>query len=91
MTTLEVSANLLGVLANKLSRQAERRKVAIRARTWMQSIVTFVFQVAGFSCLTYAGFLWDMKAGYVVAGFSCFALSKVLTTNSQPPMPPRMR
>lgn len=80
-------------LASYLVKSAERSEQMKRARTWMQSLVRLVLSVGGYSCLTYSGFLWDMRVGFVVAGLSCFALSAQLTSNrtNTPPSAQRMR
>lgn len=78
-------------LANLLVKSAEKASTP-KARTWVQSLSRFVLHIAGFSCLTIAGFMWDNVAGMIVAGISCFALSTLLTTkNPTPPPPQRMR
>lgn len=55
------------------------RKLAKKAKTPIQLFIRIVFQLAGFSCLTIAGFMWTMMAGMVVAGISCFFLSWLVT------------
>lgn len=61
---------------------ANRAKRASRAGTISQTILRLFLHIVGFSCLTFAGFLWNPAAGLVVAGISCFVLSALLTTSA---------
>lgn len=71
-------------LANRVT--AARRKEAShamnRARTWVQSLVRLMAHLAGFSLLTWAGFTWNMTAGLIVAGASCFIFAWLLNDSS---------
>jgi len=46
-----------------------------RARTHFQSIIRLMLHLSGFGLLTIAGFTWNIMAGYVIAGLSCFLLA----------------
>ena len=92
MTTFDSNPGFTQFIAWKLgkfasSRSEAKTKVRTRERTQFQAIVRFVLQVAGLSCLTYAGFEWSTIAGWVVAGISFFVLSTLLTTSDASPPP----
>ena len=70
-----IALKLAGFFAKRAT-----RKVAI-PRTWVQTLITTALHLAGFSSLTYAAFLWDMIAGFVVLGVCCFILSKLMNTS----------
>jgi hypothetical protein len=87
MTTMDFDdmPTLTQMLAYKLVNKAKKREKAInRTHTQLQSIVRLVLHLAGFGFLTYAGFSWNMTAGLIVAGISCFVLSTLMTNSSQP-------
>lgn len=46
-----------------------------------QLIFRFVMHIAGFGCLTVAGFALHFAAGMITAGFSCFALSWLMSSD----------
>jgi hypothetical protein len=82
MTTMDVPT--LGEFATlRMAKFFAKRQAreANHAGAWIQTVVRLVFHLAGFSCLTYAGFLWHPAAGFVVAGLSFFLLSWVTTSN----------
>src|SRR5688572_33134581 len=85
MTTMDVPTvgQFLTLRMAKFFDKRGEAKRATHAGTWIQTVTRLVMHLAGFSCLTYAGFLWHPVAGFVVAGFSCFVLSW-LTTSNQP-------
>lgn len=70
----------VGTLLDRKDKQSRNR-----TRTRIQSIVRLVLHIAGFACLTIAGFSWDPAVGFVVAGLSCFALSLLSTTGESEP------
>jgi hypothetical protein len=80
MVTME-SPTLGSFLAMRIAllarKRTDRRNLP---RTWIQTTVRLVLHLAGFSLLTMAGFQWNMLAGLIVAGISCFVLSTLLTT-----------
>ena len=78
------------VVLLKLARvMSKRENKARNARTWFQATIKLLIHVAGFACLTYAGFTFSLAAGFVVAGLSCFTLSWLTTADS--PTPPATR
>lgn len=70
----------IGVLLDRKDKQSK-----YRARTRIQSIIRLLLHIAGFACLTIAGFTWDPAAGFIVAGLSCFAFSLLTTTGESDP------
>lgn len=79
MTTLDNNPGVLQFLlwkaTNAAAQRRDRRRTAATALTGIQAIIRLVLTVAGFSLLTWAGFSWNMTAGLVVAGLSCFILA----------------
>ncbi len=71
-------------LASKLRNQGVAREGSTRAHAWIQTLIRLVLHVAGFGCLTYAGFIWHPAAGFVVAGLSLFLLSWLTTSRGTP-------
>jgi hypothetical protein len=71
-------------LANRVSksRRKEASQPMNRTRTWVQSIVKLMAHLAGFSLLTWAGFTWNMTAGLIVAGISCFVFAWLMNDPS---------
>jgi hypothetical protein len=68
---------------SKAKNRAKRTsEVSNRVPELMQAIVRLVLHIAGFGSLTFAGFTWNMTAGMVIAGISCFALSWLTTGTS---------
>jgi hypothetical protein len=67
-------------LSNRAAR--ERTNTSNRARVWLLSFTKLVMHLAGFGCLTLAGFSWNMTAGLITAGMSFFVLSWLVTGNS---------
>lgn len=79
-------------LAGWIAKRAN--KAAPNARTWVHSLITTALHLVGFSSLTYAAFLWDMIAGFVVLGLCCFVLSRLIapsTTTDEMPSRPNLR
>lgn len=87
MTTMDVPTvgQFLTLRMAKFFAKRQARE-ANHAGAWFQTVTRLMLHLAGFSCLTYAGFLWHPIAGFVVAGFSFFVLSS-LTTSDQPARP----
>jgi hypothetical protein len=77
--TIQVpSLSLRAVVGARLlsaSEARQERKVATHARTPIQSIRRIIYILAGFSCLTWAGFTFNITAGLVTAAFSLFAVA----------------
>lgn len=91
MTTMDVPS-FTGYLALRMAKKREARQAIAQPR--IQVLIRFMMHVFGFSCLTIAGFWAHPVAGFVVAGFSWFALSYLTTnrsTTENGPMPPRLR
>lgn len=88
MTTMELPG-IPGYFAMRLARVANKRRErsANRGRALYQTIVRLVLHMAGFSALTKAAFEWNMLAGWVAVGVSCFVLSTLLTVSSNEPSP----
>lgn len=81
MTTMEIPT-VTSFLVMKLNSLARKRaEKATRPITWVQSFIRLVWHIAGFSSLTTAGFMWDMIAGFIVLGLSCFVMSQLTTSN----------
>lgn len=53
-----------------------------RTQALFISMVKATMTLAGFGCLTYAGFCWNMRAGLIIAGISFFVLSWLITNRS---------
>lgn len=85
MTTMDTTLTqfVLGKLAMR-ARTRKQDKASTRTLTWVQTLVRLMFHLGGFGCLTFAGFTWTITAGYVVAGLSCFAMSRLLTGGAGP-------
>lgn len=81
MSTVDVPS-FTGFVLARIAARKRNRAMAVNARTILQSIVRIVWHVAGFSSLTYAAFLWDMRAGFVVLGISCFIMSTLTTASN---------
>ena len=69
----------------KLGKAISKKQATARshARTYLQSIVRLVLHLAGFGLLTIAGFTWNILAGYVIAGLSCFLLSWLTASDNR--------
>lgn len=76
-------------LAKAFASREKAREISNREHAWVQTVIRLVFHLAGFGCLTYGAFLWHPIAGFVVAGFSFFAMSFLLTSRpTQTATPP---
>lgn len=85
MTTMDSAPTLTQFVLMRLAARRTRVARVAMARTWVQSLVRITLHLAGFSSLTIAGFMWDMIAGFVVLGISCFLMSTLTTTNTNVP------
>lgn len=88
MTTLD-NPSISQFLVYKLGKAITARKEAktstsTHTGTWVTQIVRLMLHLAGFGCLTYAGFEWSTIAGFVIAGLSFFALSTLITNPASP-------
>lgn len=85
--TTEAMPTVSQFIAMKLASRARKRAIANeasnRVSALIKGIVRLVLHLAGFACLTFAGFTWNMAAGLVVAGISCFVLSWLNTGEDQ--------
>lgn len=81
MTTLD-TPTFTGFIIARMAARKRNKAMAATARTMLQTIVRIVWHIAGFSSLTYSAFLWDMRAGFVVLGISCFIMSALTTTSN---------
>jgi len=88
MTTMDVPTvgQFVTLKIAKFFASREKTKEA-NAPAWFQTVTRLVMHLAGFSCLTYAGFIWHPAAGFVAAGISCFLLSWLTTGNGRPTEP----
>lgn len=86
MTTVNDAPTVWQAITFSLAKRAEKARTnkATRTHTWFQTLVTLMMQLAGFACLTFAGFTWNITAGLVVAGFSCFALAWLTNNRTAP-------
>jgi fatty-acid desaturase len=89
MTTYEgvpsVTTYLTMMLTNRISRAKAKERTQIngnRMPAILQTIVRLVLHLAGFSALTFAGYTWNMTAGLIVGGLSCFVLAWLLNSPS---------
>lgn len=79
MTTMD-TPGFRDFIAMKLhSKLTARKGTHAQPRTWMQSISRLMFHIAGFSCLTVAGFSWSITVGWIIAGLSSLAMSSLMT------------
>jgi len=62
---------------NEVGAPIDRRPLAIA-----QAFIRVILHLAGFAALTSAGFYWNMIAGLVVGGLSCFVLSTLVTSRA---------
>jgi uncharacterized protein involved in cysteine biosynthesis len=62
-------------------KQAKEESTRNRVHAW-QTLMRVIWHLAGFSCLTVAGFYAHMIAGFAVAGFSCFLMSRLTTVTT---------
>jgi len=87
VTTMDVSglpsipSLVLMRLASALSSRS-RTKAKRSASPVIQALTRFVLIVAGFSCLTWAGFSVSFTIGLVAASVSCFLMSWLFTGNT---------
>lgn len=62
--------------------KAKNRESSYRVSAFFNSLVRLVLHIAGFGLLTFAGFQWDIIAGLIIAGVSCFIFSTLFTSTS---------
>lgn len=81
MTTIDqpLSATVMMRIAAVLSARARKASIPKeQVTTFAQAFVKLVMHIAGFTCLTVAGFTWNITAGLIIAGISCFAFSMLV-------------
>lgn len=66
-------------------RERTKEREGIRTLTWIGATIRLMMHLAGFGCLTFAGFTVNMTAGLIVAGFSFFVLSWLNTNTANRP------
>jgi hypothetical protein len=91
MVAMDGNPSLLQMIAWKVGKAATARRdrVATQPANWLRATVRLILHLAGFGCLTIAGFMWTMAIGMIVAGLSCFALSWLATSRGFNPPTPR--
>jgi Na+-transporting NADH:ubiquinone oxidoreductase subunit NqrC len=62
------------------AKRASNTREAYRVNAVLSSVIRVVLHLAGFGLLTMAGFQWNIIAGLIVAGVSCFALSTLMAS-----------
>lgn len=75
-------------LTNLAMKRARTSKASIdgsRITAVLNTTMRLVLHVAGFGLLTMAGFKFNIMAGLIVAGISCFLLSTLMTRNAATP------
>lgn len=88
-TTATIQATVLARAAEGLMRLANRRAEATtRARTRVQSLIRVLMTLAGFGCLTLAGFKLHTVVGLVVAGLSCWTIAWLMSGSETATEPP---
>jgi fatty acid desaturase len=68
----------LSTMAKSKAKGVRENRERIQASAFL-AILRVVLHLAGFVLLTVAGFEWNMIAGLVIAGASCFVLSTLFT------------
>lgn len=79
MATITDTTPLWQILLFKATQsKTKRRNPALgmnRVRVWVVSLARLVLTLSGFGFLTWGMFTWDIVAGLITAGLSCFVLS----------------
>lgn len=88
MTTMDNYPSVMEYIIGKVATRRERKHASLAiTRTWFQSIVRLMLHVAGFGCLTVAGFSWNMMAGLIIAAVSFFVFSWLIAPTPVPSDP----
>lgn len=77
-TLKEFALLRLSAMAKSRAKGVRQNREKIQASAFL-AILRVVLHLAGFVLLTVAGFEWNMIAGLVIAGASCFVLSTLFT------------
>lgn len=92
MTTMDNYPSVMEYVIGKVATRRERKHARLAIpRTWFQSLARLMLHVAGFGCLTYAGFTWNMIAGLITAGVSFFVFSWLIAPTDRTPIDPTDR
>lgn len=84
MATYEGIPGPLTYIQMQLAKRISARKERVnRTPILFQVMLRLLLHIAGFSCLTYAGFQWNITAGMIVAGLSCFIFSWLFASGSE--------
>jgi hypothetical protein len=80
MTTFESTPTLTQYFAMRMASNRSKRVARSRAtrQSWALNVLRLLLHLAGFSCLTFAGFEFNMLAGLITAGLSCFVFSRLI-------------
>lgn len=88
MVAMDGNPTFLQFLAWKLGKAMDRsitkQHTRSEANAWL-ILTRVMLHFVAFSSLTFAGFLWNPIAGFVVLGISCLILSALLTTPANRP------
>lgn len=87
MTTWESTPTLWQFIAMRANVRRIKRSSLATVHTWFQTTVRLIMHIAGFSCLTFAGFTWNIMAGLITAGVCCFAFSFLVAGTDAPQQP----
>lgn len=80
-TTPTFGQFLLHKINKTMDKRARTRAASEHAHTLYQAIMRLLLHIAGFGCLTIAGFAFNFIAGMIVMGISCFVMSTLLTND----------
>lgn len=77
-TLREYALMRLSTFAKSRAKGVRENRERMQASAFLATL-RVVLHLAGFALLTVAGFQWNMIAGLLVAGASCFVLSTLFT------------
>lgn len=80
-TLREFALMRISTLAKSRAKGVRERRERLATNTLLATL-RVVLHLAGFVLLTIAGFEWNMIAGLVIAGVSCFVLSTLFTATA---------
>ncbi len=89
MTTIDGIPGFRDYAVMRLASAAKKRAhtTAQVSGNALQAIVRVVLHIAGFALLTLAGFQFNIIAGYIVAGISCFVFSTLMSGGAEQKAP----
>lgn len=76
--------SLTHLTAEWLAARAYKRSSKQQSRTWVQRAVHSLLIIGGYGFLTYSAFRFNVLAGLVAAGLSCFALAWHVSPDTVP-------